>query len=89
MHILPHYRDSRKGVRDDRVDLPATADLAGWHGLSGPSGIQLHRTTPGDGRLYLAILIPEPLDGIELAMVRRFTHDMGANYRNTEPENAA
>lgn len=91
MPILPGHRANRKALpaHADDLDLPATAGLAGWHGWSGRSGIHLVRATSGNGRPYLAILIPEPLDGVELAMVRRFTHDMGAQFINSEPKNAA
>ena len=62
--------------------------LAGWRGRPGRSGIRLDRTEYA-GRLCLAILIPEPLDGIEQAMTRRYLADMGAQYTNTEPLDAA
>ena len=60
--------------------------LAGWSGRPGRSGIRITRTP--DER-YFVILIPEPLDGIELAMTRGFLADMGATFTNTEPEHAA
>jgi hypothetical protein len=88
MSIVRHIRHTRKDVPADDLDLPATFGLAGWHGRSGRSGIRLARAY-ADGRPYLAILIPESLDGVELLMTRRYLADMGAQFSNTEPEHAA
>lgn len=90
MSILQGNRKSRKALpqhADDLV-LPATPDLAGWRGRPGRSGVRPARAMV-DGRPYLAVLIPEPLDGVELLMTRRYLADMGATFINTEPENAA
>jgi hypothetical protein len=90
MSILQAIRNPRKALpaHEDDLALASTGTLAGWCGRPGRSGIQLDRTEYA-GRLCLAILIPEPLDGVELLMTRRYLADMGATFSNTEPEHAA
>jgi hypothetical protein len=89
MSILSHSRASRKGASARQDDLAPANSLAGWHGRPGRSGVRLARSAADDGRVYLAILIPEPLDGVELLMTRRYLADMGAQFTNAEPEHAA